>query len=406
MVQEKVILITPEEDEEFVQLAQSLNYVIVNVFRFRHYSSKYFIGEGKLMEISAFLEKKPVEKILLNGVLKSSQWYNLERYLRTSILDRIMLILEVFSDRAKSKEARLEVELAKLNYQIPVLREWVHRARKGEHPGFMAGGEYDIDQYYFLVQRRIKNIKMGLEKIRMERSERRKMRSRRGFYMVSIAGYTNSGKSQLMHTISGENVTVENRMFSTLVSKTSKIKGTKKKILITDTVGFIRNLPPWIIEAFYATLEDIFYSDLIILLIDAHDDFETFRQKFSTSLEILKRESRSNILPVLNKMDLEVPDLDRKIALVKEHLSEPVLISAKTGIGIDTLVEKIISSLKYDRKYNIYISPDKDYMPFLSFLYEYGEIEKIIHGNKINIVFKINSRFSGEIRKFIQLLNG
>lgn len=406
MVQEKVILITPEEDEEFVQLAQSLNYVIVNVFRFRHYSSKYFIGEGKLMEISAFLEKKPVEKILLNGVLKSSQWYNLERYLRTSILDRIMLILEVFSDRAKSKEARLEVELAKLNYQIPVLREWVHRARKGEHPGFMAGGEYDIDQYYFLVQRRIKNIKMGLEKIRMERSERRKMRSRRGFYMVSIAGYTNSGKSQLMHTISGENVTVENRMFSTLVSKTSKIKGTKKKILITDTVGFIRNLPPWIIEAFYATLEDIFYSDLIILLIDAHDDFETFRQKFSTSLEILKRESRSNILPVLNKMDLEVPDLDRKIALVKEHLSEPVLISAKTGIGIDTLVEKIINSLKYDRKYNIYISPDKDYMPFLSFLYEYGEIEKIIHGNKINIVFKINSRFSGEIRKFIQLLNG
>lgn len=406
MVQEKVIIITPEEDEEFVQLAQSLNYVIVNVFRFRHYSSKYFIGEGKLMEISAFLDKNPVEKILLNGVLKSSQWYNLERYLKTSILDRIMLILEVFSDRAKSKEARLEVELAKLNYQIPVLREWIHRARKGEHPGFMAGGEYDIDQYYFLVQRRIKNIKMDLEKIRMERSERRKMRSRRGFYLVSIAGYTNSGKSQLMHTISGENVTVENRMFSTLVSKTSKIKGTKKKILITDTVGFIRNLPPWIIEAFYATLEDIFYSDLIILLIDAHDDFETFMQKFTTSLEILKRESRSNILPVLNKMDLEVPDLDKKIALVKEHLSEPVLISAKTGIGTDKLVEKIIGSLKYDRKYNIYISPDKDYMPFLSFLYEYGEIEKIIHGNKINIVFKINSRFSGEIRKFIQLLNG
>jgi len=405
MVQKKVILITPEEDEEFVQLAESLNYDILKVFRFRHYSSKYFIGEGKLMEISSYLDENPVEKILFNGVLKSTQWYNLEKALKTSILDRIMLILDIFSDRARSKEARLEVELAKLNYQIPLLKEWIHRARKGEHPGFMAGGEYDIDQYYLLVKRRIKNIKMDLEKIRMERNERRKIRTKRGFYLVSIAGYTNSGKSQLMQTISGEDVLVENRMFSTLASKTSRIKGTKKKILITDTVGFIKNLPPWIIEAFYATLEDVFYSDLIILLIDANDDYETFRQKFMTSLDILKRESRSNILPVLNKMDLKIQDIDKKIALVSEELTEPVLVSAKTGSGIDKLVEKIIESLKYDKEFNVLISPDKDYMPFLSFIYEYGEIERIEHGNKINIVFKINSRFSGDVKKFIQLLN-
>ncbi|MGC8663070.1 MAG: GTPase HflX [Thermoplasmata archaeon] len=405
MVQEKVIIITPKDDEEFLQLAESLNYEIVNVFYFRHYSSRYFIGEGKLREIISFLEENPVEKILLNGVLKSVQWYNLEKMLKTGVYDRIMLILEVFSDRAKSKEASLEVELSKLNYQIPLLKEWIHRSRKGEHPGFMAGGEYDIDQYYFLVQKRIKNIKKELEKIKKERNERRKIRIRNGFYLVSIAGYTNSGKSQLMRTISGEDVVVENRMFSTLVSKISRIQGIKKKILITDTVGFIRNLPPWIIEAFYATLEDVFYSDLIILLIDAHDDFENFKEKFITSLDILKRESRSNILPVLNKIDLQIDDIEKKFNYVKDELSEPLKISAKTGEGMDKLIEKIVNSLKYDREFNVTISAERDYMPLLSFIYEYGELEKLEQGNKINIVFKINSRFSGEIRKLIQLLN-
>ncbi len=405
MVQEKVILIMQREDEEFVQLAESLNYKIERIFYFRHYSSKYFIGEGKLLEIELFLESNKIDKILFNAVLKSVQWYNLEKALKTSIYDRIMLILELFSNRAKSKEAVLEVELAKLNYQIPLLKEWIHRSKKGEHPGFMAGGEYDIDQYYFLVQRRIKNIKKELERIREERNERRKLRIRNGFYLVSIAGYTNSGKSQLMHTISGENVLVDNRMFSTLASKTSRIQGIKKRILITDTVGFIRNLPPWIIEAFYATLEDIFNSDLILLLIDAHDEYEIFKEKFITSLEILKNESRSNILPVLNKIDLQIDKLEEKINFVKENLSDPVLISAKTGAGIDNLIKKITESLKYDREFNISISPEKDYMPLLSFIYEFGEIEKMEEGNKINIVFKINSRFTGEIRKFIQLLN-
>ncbi len=406
MVQQNAILITNKNDQEFFELANSLDFNILKIFYFRHYSHRYFIGEGKLEEVENFVRENNVEKILLNGNLKTIQWYNLEKKLGKDIYDRTRLILEIFADRAKSKEARLEVELARLNYQIPLLKEYIHKAKKGEHPGFMGGGEYDVDQYYFLIERRIRKIKKELEKIRKEREGRRISRIKSGFYIVSIAGYTNSGKSQLMKTISGENVIVEDRMFSTLSTRIGRIISTRKRILITDTVGFIKDVPPFLIEAFNATLEDIFNSDLIILLLDAHDELEEFKMKFQTSIDILRRESKSKLLPALNKMDLEIKDLDEKIKIVREEIGEPVLISAKTGIGVEDLVKKIEGYLVFDRQYSLVLDKNSDFMKLVNFVYSYGEMEELLIGDQVNIKFKINSRFSGEIQYILENITG
>ncbi|MEM4142098.1 MAG: GTPase HflX, partial [Thermoplasmata archaeon] len=381
------------------------SFNIVKIFTFRHYSNEYFVGEGKLKEIKEFVNENDIDKALFNGKLKSSQWYFLEKELNIEVMDRINLIIEIFADRAKSKEAKLQVDLARLNYQIPVLKEWIHHAKKGEHPGFMAGGEYDVDQYYFLVQKRIKKIKEEIEKIKKEREERRKNRSRRGYFLITIAGYTNSGKSQLMKSLSGEDVIIENRMFSTLVSRTSKITKIKKRILITDTVGFIKNLPPWLIEAFNATLEEIFNADLIILLLDGSDTIERFKEKLETDLEILKGVKKDKILPVINKIDICTDDLSEKIKVVEEKLNKPNLISAKTGENLDLLLRRIEEMLNYDIEYNITLPEDKNYMSLLSFIYDYGDIIQLKVNGDINIKFRINSKFLGEIERLINYFN-
>ncbi len=404
MVCKKAVTVSDREDEEFESLTRSLYYDIIGSFTFRHYSSKYFIGEGKLEEIKEFIEQNETDVVIINGKIKSSQWYNLETYLGKRVIDKTMLILEIFADRARSKEARLEVELATLNYQLPLLKEWIHRAKKGEHPGFMAGGEYDIDQYYFHVQKRIKKIRGEIEKIRMERKERRKNRSRKGYFLVTIAGYTNSGKSQLMKTLSGENVVIEDRMFSTLVTRTSRIMNTKKRVLITDTVGFIKDLPPLILEAFQATLEDIFNSDLIIFLIDGSDEFDLLSEKVETSMRIFSGELSAKILPVINKIDRRIRDIDKKAEYIREKISEPVFVSAKTGENIQVLLDRIYSMLEYDREYSLEIESSGNYMPLVSFVYDYGDIVNYEIKDKIYLKFKINSRFDGIIRKYINLL--
>ena len=404
MVCKKAVTVSDREDEEFESLTRSLYYDIIGSFTFRHYSSKYFIGEGKLEEIKEFIEQNETDVVIINGKIKSSQWYNLETYLRKRVIDKTMLILEIFADRARSKEARLEVELATLNYQLPLLKEWIHRAKKGEHPGFMAGGEYDIDQYYFHVQKRIKKIRGEIEKIRMERKERRKNRSRKGYFLVTIAGYTNSGKSQLMKTLSGENVVIEDRMFSTLVTRTSRIMNTKKRVLITDTVGFIKDLPPLILEAFQATLEDIFNSDLIIFLIDGSDEFDLLSEKVETSMRIFSGELSAKILPVINKIDRRIRDIDKKAEYIREKISEPVFVSAKTGENIQVLLDRIYSMLEYDREYSLEIESSGNYMPLVTFVTDYGDIVNYEIKDKIYLKFKINSRFDGIIRKYINLL--
>ncbi|HEX08247.1 MAG TPA: GTPase HflX, partial [Thermoplasmatales archaeon] len=300
----KAILISLNNDTyEIKSLAETVDYKIMKEFiQVRSVPDvNTFIGPGKLEEIKDFLEENKVDLVIVNGKLKPSQWFTLEKELKIDVYDRIRIILAVFDKRAESKEARLQVKLAQLQYERPFVRELIHRARKSEHPGYMAGGEYEVADYYEMIKRQMKKIRDELRRIRREREIRRRHRYETGFYLVSLAGYTNAGKSSLLNILAEENVRVEEKLFSTLSTTTRRIIGKASKsrlpILITDTVGFIKDLPAWIIEAFHSTLEEIEVADLILLVVDISDDIDEIVQKMKTSLKELKEmEANSKII--------------------------------------------------------------------------------------------------------------
>ncbi|MCJ2534291.1 MAG: GTPase HflX, partial [Candidatus Thermoplasmatota archaeon] len=264
--QKNAIIVSLDNNvSEIIQLSETLDYVVVKEFiQQRNLPDvNFYVGSGKLDEIKEFIDgsDEAVDLIIVNGELKPSQWFALEKRLSVDVYDRIRLILAIFEEHAERKEARLQVKLAQLHYERPFVRELIHRARSGEHPGLMAGGEYQVDDYYEMIKKQMKKIRSDLKKIRNDREVHRKTRYKSGFYLVSLVGYTNAGKSSLLNLLSGEDVKVEGRLFSTLSTTTRRIlQKTKEKtipILLTDTVGFIENLPSWIIDAFHSTLEEI-----------------------------------------------------------------------------------------------------------------------------------------------------
>ena len=412
----KAILISLNNDTyEIKSLAETVDYKIMKEFiQVRSVPDvNTFIGPGKLEEIKDFLEENKVDLVIVNGKLKPSQWFTLEKELKIDVYDRIRIILAVFDKRAESKEARLQVKLAQLQYERPFVRELIHRARKSEHPGYMAGGEYEVADYYEMIKRQMKKIRDELRRIRREREIRRRHRYETGFYLVSLAGYTNAGKSSLLNILAEENVRVEEKLFSTLSTTTRRIIGKASKsrlpILITDTVGFIKDLPAWVIEAFHSTLEEIEVADLILLVVDISDDIDEIVQKMKTSLKELKEmEANSKIIIVLNKIDLLGEDkLKEKVEKLKElgllKNREYVFISTKEKKNIDKLIETIRKNLPNIVKLRIELPLNKDSQRFLSKLFEISLISDIKYDRTIKIKtevnYKIKDRIAAEIRK-------
>jgi len=299
--------------------------------------------------------------------LKPNQIFNLENTLRVRVLDRNTLILMIFFHHARTKEAKLQIEYAILKYQIPYITELVRRSKLGEHPGLMAGGEYKVEEYYRLTKRRIKKIKVELSKINISRDQRRKNRRKRGFVLATLAGYTNSGKSALLRALTGLDVPVDDRMFSTVSPKTRRFRDTN--LIFTDTVGFIRNIPTQLIEAFKSTLEEIIDVDHILLIVDISEDKATIIEKLGTSLRTIDQlvtesyiipgknidaqasdmtlQKRPNLYLVFNKCDLEADSktksedilntLQENIAIY--GISSSYIISCKTKQGIKEMIE-------------------------------------------------------------------
>ena len=222
-----LILTLKNESKEITQLAKTLNYTIENII-VQHRDKpdvNYYIGTGKLEEIKNQIasSESPIHLVIIDGILKPSQWFNLEKELNIEVYDRIHIILAIFENHAKRKEAKLQVQLAQLRYERPYVRELIHRARAGEHPGFMAGGEYQVDDYYEMIKKQIKKTGIQLKKIEDSRKVQRKNRHEQGFYLVSLAGYTNAGKSSMMNLLTDSTVLVEGNLFSTLSTTTRKL---------------------------------------------------------------------------------------------------------------------------------------------------------------------------------------
>jgi GTP-binding protein HflX len=405
---------------EIKQLAETLGYTILKEFS-QHREKpdvNFYIGTGKVDEINDYLSdsEEPIDLIIVNGELKPSQWFALEKKLHTNVYDRIRLILAIFEEHAERREALLQVKLAQLQYERPYVRELIHRAKAGEHPGLMAGGEYQVDDYYEMIKRQTKKIREDLQKIRENREVQRQTRSKSGFYSVSLAGYTNAGKSSLMNLLSGEKVKVEEQLFSTLSTTTRSIttrnKDKQLPILLTDTVGFIENLPACIIDAFHSTLEEIELADIVVLVVDGSEGKETVEKKLRVSINELRNIGvGAPIIITINKIDLID---DTALKTLREHLNNVgiikeyrlVDISAKEQKNIDTLLQTIYDSLPHMVKITFQLPLEEKSQAFISQLYQKTKVLNIMYGQHIVVEVECNETIKEKLIALSQTVNG
>jgi len=414
--QQAIIISFSEDNEEIIQLITTLHYNIQEIFiQQRNTPDPYtYIGIGKLEEIKEYLEEEPADIVIVNGELKPSQWFTLEQKLKLQIYDRVRLILKIFEEHAERKEAKLQVQLAQLHYERPYIKELIHRSRMGEHPGLMSGGEYQVDDYYEMIKKQMKKIRGQLKKIEDSRAQRRKTRHNTGFYTISLAGYTNAGKSSLLNLLSKENVKVEGKLFSTLSTTTRRIPKHKTSsqlpILLTDTVGFIDNLPSWIIDAFHSTLEEIQEADLIILVLDVSDSYNALKRKLQVSLDELSHiKADQPLLILLNKTDLITKeDLEEKINTLNTipQLKTVSLIpfSVKDNTGIKALFAAIDTKLPDLHHLKLILPNTPESQPIVNMLHGKTKIHNIKYNkeNTITIIFSCSTTIKQKLQHQIK----
>ncbi len=417
----KAILISLDDStSEITQLAETLGYTILKTF-IQHRTNpdvNYYIGIGKVEEITDFAKdtEDQIDLIIVNGELKPSQWFALEKKLGTNVYDRIRLILAIFEEHAERQEARLQVKLAQLQYERPYVRELIHRTKAGEHPGLMAGGEYQVDDYYEMIKRQTKKIREDLQKLRENRELQRQTRSQSGFYSVSLAGYTNAGKSSLMNLLSGEKVKVEEQLFSTLSTTTRSISTKNKEkqipILLTDTVGFIENLPSCIIDAFHSTLEEIELADVVVLVVDGSEAKEVVEKKLRVSINELRNIGvGSPIIIALNKIDLietttlnTLRDYLKGMDIIETHIV--VAISVKEQKNIEELLQTIYDSLPHMVKITFQLPLEEHSQRFISQLYEKTKVLHITYGSMITVEVECNEKIKEKLIASCRAVNG
>ena len=327
--------------EELAALAGTLKYeVVAAIEQVREPDATYQIGRGKAKELAEVVKSKGAERVIFVNQLSASQAFKLSTLVGVEVIDKLQLILEIFAMRAGSPEAKLQVEYAKLSYELPRVRERVLALLSVERPGFRGGGEYEVKVQYDMIKRRMAILKRKLASVATARGQRRKLRRRRGFKLVALAGYTNAGKSTLLNTLTAGGAEVDDMLFTTLTPRTRAMRS-GRKILLTDTVGFIDGLPPWLVEAFKATLEEIYLADLVVLIVDVAEPIQEVLRKLQTSREILSQYG-VKIITALNKIDLlQRDELDRRLEMLDNvgAIVVPISASAKTNLG--TLAEVI-----------------------------------------------------------------
>jgi len=325
-------------------------------------------------------------------------------------VDRIGIILDLFATRAGTKESRYQVDLARIEYELPLLREWISKKKVDERPGFLAGGEYRVDTYYEHARKRKKRINRELKKMEKERGLRRKSRKDSGFGLISIVGYANAGKSSLFNTLSEEDILVEDRMFSTLSTTTRRFHKSKKRLLLTDTVGFIRDLPVWLIESFRSTLEEVFLSDIILLLLDGSDPTDVFEKKLTVALDTLLPKARSEaIIPVINKIDLiseEERKIEEDVIQRAELQNEASSISVTDNTGLESLVERLHALFLPPMVLKIKAPMHDGISSTLSWLYENSEVEEVLYGKTVNIRLRCREAVLERIEEKVENLGG
>ncbi|MBQ4336314.1 MAG: GTPase HflX [Lentisphaeria bacterium] len=336
--------VAAEHLAELKELVANLNIPVVGeiVVSLRNPQAEYFTGTGKAQEIAAQCAEWKADCLIFDNPLSPSQQRNWEKLVKVCVIDREEVILDIFASRATTREAVLQVELARLHYNLPRLtRAWTHLSRqRGGVTGARGQGETQIETDRRLLKLRIASLEKELKQLKLQRATGRKHRERTAIPHGAIVGYTNVGKSSLLHHLSGAGIYVANQLFATLDPTTRRITlPNRQDLLLTDTVGFVRKLPHSLVEAFKSTLEEAVLADFLILVLDIASP--QLDAQWETTLNVLKElgAEEKNTLIVFNKMDLIDPESDALLlARTRALFPGSVYISTKTGEGIDSLL--------------------------------------------------------------------
>jgi GTP-binding protein HflX len=372
----------------------------------REPDSRYQIGAGKVEELAQLVKEKNAEKVIFDNSLKPVQSYNLAKATNVEAIDRFQLILEIFTKRATTTEAQMQIQLAKLRYDLAQAKERVRLAKKAEQPGFMGLGAYEVDVYYESVKREVHAIRRKLKKIRGKRVLHRQRRAELGFASISLAGYTKSGKSSLFNALAEETTPVDAALFTTLSTTTRLVVFSKKEFLLTDTVGFIDRLPLTLIEAFHSTLEETIYSDLILLMVDVSEPTQLIEKKLSVCLDTIERIGASGVptITVLNKIDL-IPEKEmlQKLEALKDRTMTCIPVSALYKKNLERLKEEILRILWNYVRASFTIPLTKETMPFMAWLYRNSDVKTTDYAkDSIHVIFEAKPEFAEKVRSRVE----
>ena len=330
-----------------------------------------YVGKGKLTELKQAYADSAADVLLVDDELDPTQQRVLEDELEARVVDRTLLILDIFAQHAVSAEGKLQVELAQLEYSLPRMRGmWKHLERLGGGVGTRGPGESQLETDRRIARRRVSQLKQRLRGLRAQRAVRRKERKRSETPTVALAGYTNVGKSTLLNALTGAEVSVENRLFETLDPTTRGFEHDGKRYLVTDTVGFIRRLPTQLVEGFASTLEETLVADLILHVVDGSLPADTLGEQIAAVNAVLEEIGADDVPTevVLNKVDRLDPLARRRLA---NRFPEALQVSAITGEGIDELKHRV-AELFADRFDDVWLLVPYDEGSTLSALYALG----------------------------------
>jgi len=379
---------------EIAELASAAGYDVVGrLSQSRKEDAAYHFGEGKVEELAALVRDTDAEAVVVDNRLGPYQTYNIGGKLPegVEVIDRFTLILEIFGQRANTRKAQLQVELAELRYELPRAEAKASLAKRDERPGFMGLGEYDESRERD-IKAQISRIKQELDAIADKEETRREQRRESGFDLVALAGYTNAGKSTLMRQLAddldvGENEDLhpdldptaesEDRLFTTLGTTTRRADTGTRDVLLTDTVGFISDLPHWLVESFESTLDSVYRADLVLLVVDASESVEEMREKLVTCHDTLYERNEAPIVTVLNKIDrVDDDELAEKRAALDALAPNPVAVSGLTGENVEELTARIEDELPDWREERLLLPLSDSAMSLVSWLYDHGNVER------------------------------
>lgn len=394
---------TDESLEELAELSATAGGVVVGggVQKLEAPIAATFIGSGKAHEFACDCKRNEVDTIIFDDELSPAQSRNLEKIFECKILDRTSLILDIFAQRARTREGKLQVELAQLKHLLPRLtRYWSHLSRQKGGIGMRGDGETQLETDRRRVQLRIEKVMGDLETVRKQRAMQRTGRKRSLWPLASIVGYTNAGKSTLLKQLTGASVLVEDKLFATLDPTTRRLRlPSNQNVLLSDTVGFIRKLPHPLVEAFKATLEEVVQADLLVHVVDiSHPQALEQIEAVGSVLEELKAAQKPTLM-VFNKIDRLVGDgvLNRRL----EEFPNAVAISAKDGSGVDTLLAEVGNALRPCRDF-LELKVPHEAPKVMARLYEVGQVVECDYdGPCARVKARVPPHFRAEFSAFV-----